>query len=116
MKRRPFPIGAKAEPYDDPAHDAAHRELMRSKSLPRLREIAAFLDEGDRLGLRWSLETLVSISDEMLELLVVTWGGLSDRGRERMIEQNLPALGAILDLRKANAERAKQIIAQRKEA
>ncbi len=110
IRRKPFPVGAKAQPYpgyDDPIHDAAHRDLMATKYLPRLRQIAAFFDEADRWGWRLEMETLLGIREEMWTLLVLTWAGQSEGGGERMIEENLPALATILDLRERNAARAK---------
>ena len=119
MTKKRFPLGAKAEPYegyDDPVHDAAHRELMSTKYLPRLRQIAAFFDQGDRLGIKWPLETLLGIREEIFTLLMLTWAGQSEAGGEQMIEQNLPALAAILEMREQNAASAKAELQRRKEA
>ena len=75
MTKKRFPIGKADAGYDDLIHDAAHRELMATKYLPRLRQIKAFFDEGDRWGLKWPLETLLSIREEISDAAHADVGG-----------------------------------------
>lgn len=112
MTRKKFPIGVGADlcpchQLSDAGHDAAHRDLMATKYLPRLRQIAAFFDSMDNYGGSCSLETLLGIREEMFTLLALTWGGQSEAGGDRMIEQILPWVDQLWKLQDQNIARAK---------
>lgn len=110
-RKRLFPVGE----CSDAISDAEFTQRVSCQMLPRALEIKAFLDEGDRLGHKWSLETLRGISDEMFSGLALLWAGQSPEGQERMIEQCLPWWIEIRALEERIVAKAKRMIAKHHE-
>jgi hypothetical protein len=110
MHKRKFPVGERIGGLSD----AEFINLISWQLMPRALEIRAFLDEGDRLGLKYSPETMLGIADEMFSGLALLWAGQSPEGQERMIEQCLPWWIEVRALEEQIAAKAKPMLAQRK--
>jgi hypothetical protein len=104
MKRRPFPIGQS----DGLMSDAEFIALVSGQLMPRALDVRDFLDEGDKWGVSWSIETMLGWSEEMFSGLALLWAGQSAEGQERMIARLLPAWCQLRELQELNARRARR--------
>ena len=68
-RKKPFPVGC-----CNGQSDAYHVDLVSWQLMPRALDIKAFLDEGDRFGLKYPIETMLGIADEMFSGLALLWG------------------------------------------
>ena len=76
-RKRKFPVGERIGGLSD----AEFIDLVSWQLMPRALEIKAFLDEGDRLGLKYSPETMMGIADEMFSGLARCGSGKALKAR-----------------------------------
>jgi len=106
VKRKPFPVGAAKAESDE------WLQRCLKEFIPIWRHYNNYLSHPDT---RFSCEQLLEVQSTILNQLAMTWKWLTPKQREEFEDRLVPMWIEYNRLREQNQQRAKAILAQRKE-